>query len=136
MDILNPVSQKENAMSKRNVVHIEIPAANVEAAGNFYQDLFGWKMQHVPEFDYTMWEDGSGYGGGFNKVSEHYPVGQVLVYIDSDDIDADLKQVEQLGGTVIAPKTEIPGTGWFGLFKDPTGNTMALYTSMNPDFNK
>jgi predicted enzyme related to lactoylglutathione lyase len=108
----------------------------VEAAGNFYQDLCGWKMEHVPEFDYTMWSDGGGYGGGFNKLSEHYPVGQVLVYIDSDDIDADLKQVEQLGGTVVAPKTEIPGTGWFGLFKDPTGNTLALYTSMNPDFNK
>jgi len=123
-------------MSKRNVVHIEIPAANVDAAGNFYQDLFGWKMQHVPDFDYTMWEDGSGYGGGFNKLSEHYPVGQVLVYIDSDDIDADLKQVEKLGGTIVAPKTEIPGTGWFGLFKDPTGNTLALYTSMNPQFNK
>jgi uncharacterized protein len=136
MGELNPVSQKESVMSKRNVVHIEIPAANVEAAGNFYQDLFGWKMQHVPEFDYTMWEDGGGYGGGFNKLSEHYPVGQVLVYIDSDDIDADLKRIEQLGGSVVAPKTEIPGTGWFGLFKDPTGNTLALYTSMNPDFNK
>jgi uncharacterized protein len=123
-------------MTKRNVVHIEIPAANVEAAGKFYQDLFGWKMQNVPEFDYTMWEDGSGYGGGFNKLSEHYPVGQVLVYIDSDDIDADLQQVEKIGGTVVAPKTEIPGTGWFGLFKDPTGNTLALYTSMNPQFNK
>jgi len=123
-------------MSKRNDVHIEIPAANVEAAGNFYQDLFDWKMEHAAEFDYTMWSDGSGYGGGFNKLSEHYPVGQVLVYIDSDDIDADLKKVEQLGGTVVTPKTEIPGTGWFGLFKDPTGNTLALYTSMNPQFNK
>ena len=123
-------------MSKRNVVHLEIPAANVEAAGNFYQDLFGWKMQHVPEFDYTMWEDGSGYGGGFNKLSEHYPVGQVLVYIDSDDIDADLQQVEKLGGTVVTPKTEIPGTGWFGVFQDPTGNKIALYTSQNPSFNK
>jgi len=123
-------------MAKRNVVHIEIPAANVEAAGNFYQDLFGWKMEHVPEFDYTMWSDGGGYGGGFNKLSEQYPVGQVLVYIDSDDIDGDLQKVEKLGGTVVAPKTEIPGTGWFGLFKDPTGNTLALYKSMNPDFNK
>ncbi len=123
-------------MSKRNVVHIEIPAANVPSASLFYETLFGWKMEHVPEFDYTMWEDGSGYGGGFNKVSEHYPVGQVLVYIDSDDIDADLQQIEKLGGTIVTPKTEIPGTGWFGLFKDPTGNTLALYTSQNPAFNK
>jgi predicted enzyme related to lactoylglutathione lyase len=128
--------EKERAMSKRNVVHIEIPAANVQSAAQFYENLFGWKMEHVPEFDYTMWGDGAGYGGGFNKLSEENPAGQVLVYIDSDDIEADLRQVEKLGGTVITPKTEIPGTGWFALFKDPTGNTLALYTSQNPQFNK
>ena len=33
-------------MSKRNVVHVEIPAANVETAGKFYQELLGWKIQH------------------------------------------------------------------------------------------
>lgn len=123
-------------MSKRNVVHVEIPAADVSAAGKFYQELFGWKMEHAPEFDYTMWSDGSGYGGGFNKVDAENPVGQVLVYIDSEDIDADLKKAEKLGGSIVRPKTEIPGTGWFGLFKDPTGNTLALYTSANPEFNK
>lgn len=123
-------------MSKRNVVHVEIPASDVSSAAKFYEALFGWKMEHAAEFDYTMWEDGSGYGGGFNKVSEHTPAGQVLVYIDSDDIEADLAKIKKLGGSVVTPKTEIPGTGWFGLFKDPTGNTLALYTSMNPDFNK
>lgn len=123
-------------MSKRNVVHIEIPAANIQAAGAFYQELFDWKMQNVPEFDYTMWEDGSGFGGGFNKVSDENPAGKVLVYIDSDDIEADLKKVEQLGGRVVHPKMEIPGTGWFGMFEDPSGNVLALYTSMNPAFNK
>ena len=123
-------------MSKRNVVHVEIPAADVPEASKFYQDLFGWKMEHAADFDYTMWEDGSGYGGGFNKVSNENPVGQVMVYIDSDDIEADLRKVEQLGGSVVTPKTEIPGTGWFAVFKDPTGNALALYTSMNPQFNK
>ncbi len=123
-------------MSKRNVVHVEIPAASVGDAAKFYEALFGWKMQHVPEFNYTMWEDGSGFGGGFNQVSAENPVGQVLVYIDSDDIEADLKRVTDLGGAVLQPKMEIPGTGWFGIFKDPTGNTLALYTSADPKFNK
>lgn len=125
-----------STISKRNVVHIEIPAADVPAASKFYQDLFDWKMEHAAEFDYTMWGDGSGYGGGFNKVSDENPAGQVIVYIHSDDIDADLKRVEELGGTVVQPKMEIPGTGWFGQFKDPTGNLIALYTSQNPEFNK
>jgi predicted enzyme related to lactoylglutathione lyase len=129
-------SEEENIMSKRNVVHVEIPAADVPVASKFYQDLFGWKMQHDAQFDYTMWQDGGGYGGGFNKVSDETPIGQVLVYIDSEDIEADLKKVEQLGGTVVTPKTEIPGIGWFAAFKDPTGNTLALYTSMNSQANQ
>lgn len=123
-------------MSKRNVVHVEIPSVDVEAAGRFYQELFGWKLQHVPEMNYTMWEDGSGSGGGFPQVSDDTPAGRVLVYIDSDDIETDLKKVDQLGGRVLQPKMEIPQTGWFGIFQDPTGNVLALYTSMNADFNK
>lgn len=123
-------------MSKRNIVHVEIPAANVESAAKFYQELFGWKMQHIPDFNYTMWEDGSGFGGGFNVASEENPVGKVLVYIDSDNIESDLKKAAQLGGKVLREKTEIPGSGWFGIFQDPEGNVLALYTSMNPKFNQ
>ena len=123
-------------MSKRNIVHVEIPATNVEAAGRFYQELFGWKLQHMAEMNYTMWEDGTGAGGGFPQVSDESPAGQVLIYIDSDDIEADLKKAEKLGGKVVHAKAEIPGTGWFGIFQDPTGNVIGLYTSMNPDFNK
>ena len=123
-------------MSKRNVVHVEIPAANVEAAGKFYQDLLGWKLQHDPALNYTQWEAGDGTGGGFPAVSDESPAGHVLVYIHSDDIETDLKNVEKLGGRVIHPKTDIPQIGWFGLFQDPTGNVLGLYTSMNPEFNK
>ena len=122
-------------MSKRNVVHVEIPAANVEVAGKFYEALFGWKLQHVPEMNYTMWEAGDGSGGGFPEVSAENPAGQVLVYIDSADIEADLKKVEKLGGKVLHAKAEIPGFGWMGIFQDPTGNVLALYTSMNPPNN-
>jgi len=119
-------------MSKRNVVHVEIPAANQEATGKFYQELFGWKITPMPEMNYTMWEAGDTSGGGFPTVSDENPAGQVTVYIDSDDIEADLKKVEKLGGKVIHPKAEVPGFGWYGLFKDPTGNVLAVYTSMNP----
>jgi hypothetical protein len=60
----------------------------------------------------------------------------VLIYVNSDDIQADLKQAEALGAKIIQEKMEIPQTGWFGIFQDPTGNKIALYTSMNPDFNQ
>ena len=115
-------------MSKRNVVHVEIPAMDQEAASKFYGELFGWKIIAMPEMNYTMWEASDGSGGGFPTVSDENPAGQVTVYIDSDDIDADLKKVEKLGGKVVHPKAEIPGFGWYGIFQDPTGNVLALYT--------
>ena len=123
-------------MSKRNIVHVEIPAVNVEGAGKFYESLFGWKLQHMPDMNYTMFEAGDGDEyGGFPQVSDENPAGQVLIYIASDDIEADLKKVEKLGGMVLHQKAEIPQTGWFGVFQDPTGNVLGLYTSMNPANN-
>jgi len=123
-------------MTKRNIVHIEIPSADFAASGKFYERLFGWKITPVPEMNYALWEPGEGPGGGFNPLGEETRVGEVLIYVNSDDIEADLKKAKSLGATVLREKDEIPDTGWFGVFKDPTGNTIALYTSMNPDFNK
>jgi predicted enzyme related to lactoylglutathione lyase len=123
-------------MTKRNIVHIEIPAADALKAGKFYQDLFGWKIETDTKMNYTMWEPLEGPGGGFSPLDESIKPGDVLIYVDSPDIEADLKKIKALGGTVLSEKSEIPQIGWFALFKDPTGNTIALYTSMNPDYNK
>ncbi|GAB4419711.1 MAG: hypothetical protein Kow002_07550 [Anaerolineales bacterium] len=119
-------------MTKRNIVHIEIPAADVAKAAQFYKDLFDWKIQSFPEMNYTMWDAGEGSAGGFSQLGEEVKPGDVLIYVNSEDIEADLKKAEELGGTILTPKSEIPDTGWFGMFKDPTGNAIALYTSMNP----
>ncbi|MBT3338466.1 MAG: VOC family protein [Anaerolineae bacterium] len=119
-------------MVKRNIVHIEIPTKDAATSGKFYADLFGWKIKSMPEMNYTMFEPSEGPGGGFSEVTAENPVGKVLIYVDSADIDADLKEAEALGGKIIMPKSEIPETGWFGIFEDPTGNHIALYTSMNP----
>ena len=117
-------------MTNRNVVHVEFSSRNFDESGKFYHELFGWKITTAPEFNYMMWEAADHTGGGFNPVGEHAKAGEVMVYIDSDDIEADLKKVKALGGTVLTEKTEIPQTGWFATFKDPTGNLVALFTGM------
>lgn len=118
-------------MSKRNVVHIEIPVADSKVSAKFYESVFGWKMQHMEEFDYTMWSDGGESGGGFVKLDDENAGGKILVYIDSDDIETDLKNITSGGGTVIKAKTEISGMGWYAVFEDPSGNRVAIYKGMN-----
>ncbi len=118
-------------MSHHPIVHFELSASDRRQAGEFYDKVFGWEIDHQDAMNYTMFGTGEGQlGGGFNPVSEGNPAGTVIVYIGTDDIDDSLKKVGAHGGSTLQPKTEIPGFGWFGLFRDPSGNVVGLYTAM------
>jgi predicted enzyme related to lactoylglutathione lyase len=117
-------------MSKHPIVHIEFSAKDREAAGKFYGEIFGWKIEQMPQMNYATFDAEGGPGGGFNPLTEDSPAGTVTVYIETDDIEATLGQITARGGKMITPKTEIPAIGWFGLFADPTGNKVGLYTAM------
>jgi predicted enzyme related to lactoylglutathione lyase len=114
-------------MSSHAVVHIEIPARSPEAASKFYAELFGWKVTGIPQFDYFTFEAKPGPGGGFPGLGENSKVGELLVYVDTDDIPASLARAESLGGKTLLPKSAIPGIGWYAFFADPTGNRVGLY---------
>lgn len=116
-------------MTTRNIIHIEIPTSNSKQSGEFYNSLFGWKITREESLDYTMFEPDSAPSGGFSKIPEETQVNEITLYVESEDIQADLAKVEQLGGKIIAHKTEIPGIGYYGQFTDPTGNKISLYTS-------
>src|SRR5918912_4124595 len=119
------------------IVHVEIAATDPVALGKFYANVFGWEVETDPTFNYTQFEADGGPGGGFPGVGgpEGYKVGDIVPYIGTDDIDESLRKVESAGGRVLVPKSEIPGIGWFAMFSEPTGNRMALYTSMRPQGN-
>jgi predicted enzyme related to lactoylglutathione lyase len=110
-----------------SIVHIELSAKDRKALAKFYQDVFGWEVDHVDEMNYTTFKAGDGVGGGFNPVNDQNPAGTVTVYIQTDDITKSLQEVEKAGGQTLVPETEIPNTGKFGLFRDPQGNMVGLY---------
>lgn len=112
---------------EHKIVHIEISANDRNALSKFYADLFGWEIEHLDAMNYSTFRAGDGVGGGFNPVTENNPVGTIIVYIETDNVTATLREVENAGGTILVPETEIPDTGKFGLFRDPQGNTMGLF---------
>ena len=114
-------------MSKHAIVHVEISAKDRLAASKFYQELFGWQVEQMPEMEYATFETGEGVGGGLSPLGENNPEGSVVVYVSTDDIPATLEQVVKLGGKVLVPQTEIPGMGWFGMFSDPSNNRLGLF---------
>jgi predicted enzyme related to lactoylglutathione lyase len=118
-------------MSSHNIVHIEIPLKDTKEAAEFYGNLFGWKIEEMPEMDYVTFETDSGLGGGFPKIdNETYQGDDPVIYVGTEDIEATLAAIEKAGGKTIMGKTEITGMGWFAFFSDPSGNRMALYEAM------
>jgi predicted enzyme related to lactoylglutathione lyase len=117
-------------MGKHFIAHMDIPTSDPSASSKFYSELFGWKINVDQSVNYFMFQPESGPGGGFVTLDMYgSKVGEVLVYVSTDDIDATLAQAEALGGKTLMPKVEIPGNnGAFAFFADPSGNRIGLYT--------
>lgn len=120
------------------VVHFEIPVDDLERAKSFYGSVFDWGLQTMPmgEGEYTIVTttpvddsqlptDRGAINGGMMERSDRTP--SPVITIDVDDIDLSLKEVEAAGGSIVTPKTPIPGMGAFAYFKDPDGNVMGLW---------
>ena len=128
-------------MVDHTIVHFEIPADDVEKLRKFYSKLFGWKIEKTPgPIEYWMIETvpvdkkgmpiRPGVNGGMMKRQqpEHKPVN----YISVESVDEYTKKIKALGGTVLVPKMEVPGIGWWALALDPEGNQFAILQSMQP----
>ncbi|MGZ8637586.1 MAG: VOC family protein [Actinomycetota bacterium] len=120
------------------VVHFEIPVDDVERASAFYGSIFGWELQDMREMgmDYTivrtvpvderqMPTEPGAINGGLMPRTADTPSPVVTIGVAS--VDEALQQVEAGGGTVVRPKTEIPGMGSFAYFKDTEGNTIGVW---------
>jgi len=96
----------------------------------FYEKIFGWKIQHVPEMNYRLVDTNSqgGINGGILKppCPEPWP-GNMTMYIDVDDLAAYRERVVAAGGKIQIEEQQVPGMGSFSLFTDPEGRMMGLW---------
>ena len=116
-------------MSDHPICHIEIPATDPTTLSAFYTEVFNWQIEAVDTTRSAhLFHVQRGPGGAFVQESETTgaKVGQVLIYIFTEDIDATLAKAEALGAKTLMPKTEVP-YGWTATFADPAGNRIALF---------
>ena len=109
------------------LVHFEIGAENADRAQGFWSGVFGWEVgpPMSPEMDYRMFQTGEGQGGAISAGDE---TGNLLVYFDTDDIDASRAKVQELGGEA-GDKQPVPGHGWMAHCRDTEGNAFSLWQS-------
>lgn len=111
------------------VIHFEIDAKKPERAIKFYEKVFDWKIEKWKgPIDYWLIMTGKekepGIDGGLAKRTEAEP--STVNTIDVPSVNEYVKKVESNGGSIIRPKTAVPGVGWMAYFKDPEGNVWGI----------
>ena len=117
------------AQKPGSIVHVEIHSADPTRTKRFFGDVFGWSFEDVPQMNYTMWRAPSAPGGGLQAPMAGQPP-QILNYILAKDVSSTASKISSAGGAILIPKTEIPGQGWFAVFREPGGTVLALYENM------
>ena len=120
------------------VNHFEIPFDDKQRAMKFYSESFGWQLTDMPEMDYVMAgtvetgddqmpkQPGMINGGLFQRPSEApHPV----VYVAVESVDSAIAKVTAAGGSVVTPKTPIPGMGAFARICDTESNVVGMFES-------
>jgi len=100
------------------IVFFDIAGPDDEALKGFYSSVFGWEPDQTGQFGVPA---ATPIKGAIRKDPT-----EKRLYVGVPDVTAALSLIEQSGGTVDAPRFEVPGIVVLGLFRDPAGNPMGL----------
>jgi len=106
------------------IVHVEVTGKDGGELQKFYSDVFGWTLDTNNPGGYGLFRDGEMTAGV--GASNNGDAGLVTFYVSTDDAAGTLRRVEELGGRVIMPLTEVAPQTTIALFADPEGHVVGL----------
>lgn len=122
------------------VVHFEIPIEDEGRATKFYEKVFGWKVQAVPDMSYHMVhtvdvdekhmpKEAGKINGGFYKKGGKGSQTSVIV-INVANVDKHIKKIEAAGGKLFMPKNKVGDMGYYAQVKDTEGNIVGIWETI------
>jgi predicted enzyme related to lactoylglutathione lyase len=108
------------------VVHTEIRSQDPDATRAFFADLFGWKVASEGAFPGYTFIDTGAEGGPYVAIGPRQGAeDEVLFFVGVADVAATLAKAEELGGKIVQPAQQVPGTT-FGVFADAHGHKVGV----------
>ncbi len=122
-------------MSMKNPVQwLEIATADLKRAKNFYTKVFELEFQFIEMPDSKMYMFGIpdliGSTGCLIHSADSKPSADgTVIYFSCEDVAIQAARVEEAGGKLLFPKTDIGEFGFFAQFIDSEGNRIGLHSN-------
>ncbi len=111
----------------RPVVFFDIGCEDTKKTAEFYSKVFDWGTEEASPHSVTVdTESDEGINGAITSLGQE-PHNYIMIYIEVEDMNAYLDKIEENGGEVLIPTTDVEGEGLFALFADPEGNKMGMW---------
>lgn len=115
------------------VVHFDLSADDPDRAIQFYQNVFGWKIEKWKgPLDYWLVYTGDseefGIDGSIVKRTNPSYTTANIIHVPS--VDECAARVKQNGGEIVEFKKVIPGVGYLVMCKDTEGNVFGIIEIM------
>ncbi len=112
---------------------VEIAATDLERAKGFYSSVFGLELQLMEMPDSKMYMFGAPEQPGSSGCLVQSPINKpsadgAVVYFSCEDVANELAKVEESGGQIIVPKTDIGEFGFFAQVIDTEGNRIGIHS--------
>lgn len=111
-----------------SIVHVELHSEDPTDTERFYEEVFGWSFEPLPETDYRIITLPSPPDGGMlERSTSGFVPPHTLTYILVDEVDEALAEIHEAGGKVLGERYEIEDFGAFGVFEAPGGIVQAVW---------
>ena len=119
------------------IVWWEIETRAPEVFQEFHGAMWGWTFEPAfvdTELDADYWiikVEGRSIGGLQRAAQDTSPQAGTRLYVEVDDLESALREVQLRGGLVERTRTALGGDDrWFATALDPTGVSFGMWTSL------
>ncbi len=114
------------------VMHWQIVAKNPDKAAAFYASLFGWTIDAGNQMGYRTVSTNAkqGVDGGIWPAPPEAN-SMVTLYVEVDDVSAQVRRATELGAKVVMPAQKLPDGDEMAVIVDPEGIPFGLMRRAN-----
>lgn len=118
-----------------SIIHIELATDDPAGTRGFFETVFGWTFESIPEMAYMTFSPPNPPGGGVatGEAEGPFTPPPTLLYVNVDDLAETDEAIRAAGGEVLVDDMAVPEMGRFTVFREPGGVVEAAWETTSAD---